>query len=249
MITTGSAASSSLRRSSTSSPSMLRHLDVEEHEVGRLAARRSSARPRRSQRAALVTLVLEDHLQRRADGVLVVDDQHAWPSRRAAPRPREPGTSRSGAGGTRRARPARRASARRARACRRPRRASARRFTSTMRSPWARVVEAGGEARPRRAPRRRRGRTGSAAPGASPASGSASDDPERVSLGAGRPPDAEPAGSLGASSALRSSRRAASVDRWPSRNTVRRTSVPGRCAEIVRTSRSPSLDRLARDRR
>ena len=58
-------------------PVELRHAHVEEHEVGRLLL--GELQPDRAVRRLqrLVALVLEDHLERGAHGVLVVDDQHA----------------------------------------------------------------------------------------------------------------------------------------------------------------------------
>ena len=64
MITTGSASFIALSRLSTSSPSMPRHLDVEEDEVGR--SRSTSVSPSGPVAAArhVVALVLEDHPHR-----------------------------------------------------------------------------------------------------------------------------------------------------------------------------------------
>ena len=60
----------------------LRHLDVEEDEVGRFLLGDLEPRGAVGREQALVALVLEDHLQRRADGLLVVDDEdprlHGW---------------------------------------------------------------------------------------------------------------------------------------------------------------------------
>ena len=55
-----------------------RHLDVEEHEIGRFPLDELDAFLARRRQHHVVAVVLERHLQRVADGGLVVDDQDAW---------------------------------------------------------------------------------------------------------------------------------------------------------------------------
>ena len=55
-----------------------RHLDVEEHEVGRFALDQLDAFLARRRQHHVVAVVLERHLQRVADRRLVIDDQDAW---------------------------------------------------------------------------------------------------------------------------------------------------------------------------